>query len=167
VCITREVAGVGVPQLAAVFDTTAAGLTSIADGGIKGPKDFAKAMAAGATLVMIGSLFAGTDEAPKILDEKGNLVYRGQASAAYMRDNNTEVTPDRAPEGVSVPIQEKGPIANVIAELTGGLKSAMSYAGAKNIEEFQEKAIFNLVSSAALLEGMPHMKFRTDNAYGE
>ncbi len=160
VCITREVAGVGVPQLAAVFDTVASGLFVIADGGIKGPKDVAKAIAAGADLVMIGSLFAGTAEAPKIRDEKGNLVYRGQASASYMKDNKTQVNEFRAAEGVEVPIKEKGPVSEVLAELSGGLRSSMSYAGARTIKEFQGKAIFNHVSQAAHLEGTPHMRYR-------
>jgi IMP dehydrogenase len=161
VCITREVAGVGVPQLAAVLDTVASGLFIIADGGIKGSKDVAKAIAAGANLVMVGSLFAGTAEAPKIRDEKGNLIYRGQASASYMKDNKTKVNEFRAAEGVEVTIKEKGPVSEVLHELSGGLRSSMSYAGARTIKEFQEKAIFNYVSRAAHFEGTPHMIYRS------
>lgn len=160
VCITREVAGVGMPQLAAVFDTVSTGIDVIADGGIKGPKDVVKAMAAGAKVVMIGSLFAGTEEAPKLRDEKGNLVYRGQASKSYMKDRGTATNEFRAAEGVEVVIKEKGPVKDVLLELSGGLRSAMSYTGARNIEEFQKKAIFNVVSQAAHLEGTPHMMYR-------
>lgn len=160
VCITREVAGVGMPQLAAVFDTVETGIDVIADGGVKGPKDVVKAIAAGAKIVMIGSLFAGTDEAPKLRDEKGNLIYRGQASKSYMNDRGTVTNEFRAAEGVEVVISEKGPLTFVLEELSGGLRSAMSYTGAKTIEEFQKKAIFNVVSHAAHLEGTPHMRFR-------
>ncbi len=160
VCITREVAGVGMPQLAAVFDTVSTGITVIADGGIKGPKDVVKAMAAGATVVMIGSLFAGTSEAPKLRDEQGNLIYRGQASKSYMKDRGTATNEFRAAEGVEVVIKEKGSLSEVLQELSGGLRSAMSYTGARTIEEFQKKAIFNVVSHAAHLEGTPHMKYR-------
>lgn len=153
-CITRLVAGSGFPQLSAVFETTCADIPVIADGGIKKSGDFAKAMAAGATVVMIGGLFAGTNEAPGEI-KNGKKIARGQASLAYMKDNGVESGEFRSAEGVSIEVSMKGPVENVIDELMGGLRSAMTYAGAKDIEEFQKKSIFCIVSPAAREESKP------------
>lgn len=153
-CITRLVAGNGFPQLSAVFESTSSGIDVIADGGVKKPADFAKAIAAGANLVMIGSLFAGTDEAPgRVVN--GYKIARGQASAEYMKDNGVETGEFRTAEGVSIRVPAKGPVEKVVYELMGGLRSAMTYAGAQSIEDFQKKAIFNLVSSSTQSESIP------------
>jgi IMP dehydrogenase len=156
-CITRLVAGTGFSQLSAVFDTTSADIPVIADGGIKGPGHFAKAIAAGAKMVMIGSLFAGTDEAPgKVV--KGFKVARGQASAEYMKDNGVETGEFRTAEGVSIEVPVKGPVEKVVNDLMGGLRSAMTYAGAESIEDFQKKAEFAVVSEAGREESKPWLK---------
>lgn len=153
-CITRLVAGTGFPQLSAVFETTYSGIPVIADGGIKKPADFAKAIAAGASVVMIGSLFAGTDETP------GDVVHgfkkaRGQASTDYMKDNGIETGEFRAAEGVSITVPTKGSVINVINDLMGGLRSAMTYAGAQNLKQFQKKAIFTVISGRTSEENKP------------
>jgi len=153
-CITRLVAGTGFPQLSAIFETTSAGIPVIADGGIKKPADFAKAIAAGARIAMIGSLFGGTDETPgKVV--KGFKTVRGQASASYMKDNGVSVGEFRTAEGVVLHIPTKGPVENVVNQLMGGLRSAMSYAGADSIQDFQKKAIFCLVSKSTERENSP------------
>lgn len=156
-CITRLVAGSGFPQLSAVFETTSADIPVIADGGIKKPADFAKAIAAGANLIMVGSLFAGYDETPGEV-KNGKKIARGQASAEYMKDNGVETGEFRTAEGVSVEVSVKGPIEKLIDELMGGLRSAMTYAGANNIHEFQEKAVFSLVSPSVREESKPWLK---------
>lgn len=153
-CITRLVAGSGFSQLSAVFETTSTGMPVIADGGIKGPGHFAKAVAAGAMMVMIGSLFTGTDEAPGELI-KGYKVARGQASAEYMKDNGVETGEFRTAEGVSIKVPAKGPVKNIIYDLMGGLRSAMTYSGAVNIKDFQKKAMFAVVSESGREEGKP------------
>ncbi len=157
-CKTRIVAGSGFPQLSAVFETESVGLPVIADGGVKHPADVAKAIAAGATIVMMGSQFAGTDETPGDYTLKGMKVARGQASSEYMKDSGIETSEFRSAEGISVEVAPRGPVKNVVDELMGGLRSAMSYAGAQNIKEFQKKAQFVYVSSAAKDEGHPWIK---------
>ncbi len=153
-CITRLVAGTGFPQLSAVFETTSANIPVIADGGIKKPADFAKAIAAGASLVMIGSLFAGYDETPGAV-KNGKKFARGQASASYMKDNGVETGEFRTAEGISLEVPVKGPVEKLIDELMGGLRSAMTYAGAQSLEEFQQKAVFTAVSPTVLNESKP------------
>jgi len=153
-CTTRLVAGAGMPQLSAVFDTVATEIPVIADQSIKKPADLAKAIAAGALLGMMGSILAGTDETPGEV-VGGYKIARGQASVSYMKDNGVVTGEFRAAEGVSIKVPTKGPVKNVIDELMGGLRSSMSYAGAKNIKEFQEKAVFCKVSEATLEENIP------------
>ncbi len=153
-CITRLVAGTGFPQLSAVLETTSSKINVIADGGIKSPGDFAKAMAAGATVVMIGSLFAGCDETPgEVLH--GLKRARGQASTDYMKDAGVTSGEFRAAEGISIQVPTKGPVENVINDLMGGLRSAMSYAGASSLNEFKKKAIFTVISAATHQENNP------------
>lgn len=153
-CITRLVAGSGFPQLSAVFETTESGMPVIADGGIKKSGDFAKAMAAGATAIMCGSIFMGTDETPgKVI--KGKKLARGQASASYMKDNGVQTGEFRSAEGISLEVSVKGPVENVINELMGGLRSAMTYSGAKDIADFQKKAVFTMVSPSVANESKP------------
>lgn len=155
-CITRLVAGCGFPQLSAVFETVSSELDVIADGGIRKPADFAKAIAAGAKVIMIGSMLTGTEEAPgKVVG--GVKKARGQASEDYMKDNGSELGEFRSAEGVTKMVPYKGTAEIIINDLVGGLRSAMSYAGAKNIKEFQKKAQFTLVSNSALREGVAHI----------
>ena len=153
-CKTRLVAGTGFPQLSAIFETTLVGIPVIADGGIRKSADFAKAIAAGATIAMIGSIFAGTNETPGEV-KNGKKMARGQASAEYMKDNGVETGEFRSAEGISIEVPVKGPVEDVVDELMGGLRSAMAYAGAKNIEEFQKKSIFCLVSFSVGKESIP------------
>ncbi|HZE86654.1 MAG TPA: guanosine monophosphate reductase, partial [Methylomirabilota bacterium] len=124
-CTTRIVAGNGFPQLSAIFEVTATGLPVIADGGIKQPGDVAKAIAAGATCVIIGSLFAGTDETPGDYTGSGMKIVRGQASSEYMDDQGIVTNEFRAAEGVSIEVPAHGPVEQVIKRLMGGLRSAM------------------------------------------
>lgn len=155
-CITRLVAGAGMPQLSAIWETAESGLQIIADGGIRKPADLAKAIAAGADLVMIGSLLAGTEETPgEVIG--GRKKARGQASADYMQDNGLELGEFRAAEGIDTMVELKGSAERVINDLVAGLRSAMSYTGVKNIKEFQEKAEFVLVSKATGKENQPHI----------
>lgn len=157
-CSTRLVAGTGFPQLSAIFDTTSAQIPVIADGGIKKSADFAKAVAAGASMVMIGSLFGGTDETPGDFID-GHKTVRGQASKEYMKDNGVSTGEYRTAEGVSTKVQQKGSVINVLEELMGGLRSAISYSNSTSISEFQKKAIFVKVSRATLNENIPWLAY--------
>ena len=156
VCQTRLVAGSGFPQLSAVFETVAADISVIADGGIKHPGDVAKALAARAKVVMIGSLFGGTDESAGYKVD-GGRVLRGQASEEYMVDNGGGVNEFRAAEGIATVVPDKGPVVNIVNQITGGVRSAMSYAGAHDLQEFPRLAKFVLVSDHAGREGSPHV----------
>lgn len=156
-CITRLVAGVGFPQLSAVFETVSSGLEIIADGGIRKPADFAKAIAAGARVIMIGSMLAGTEEAPGEV-VGGVKKARGQASEDYMKDNGSKLGEFRSAEGITAMVPYKGSAEWIINDLVGGLRSAMSYIGAKNIEEFQTKAQFVVASNSAQGEGVAHIE---------
>mgnify|MGYP000896991006 CR=1 FL=1 len=150
VCLTKNVTGVTVPQLGAIQDC-AKGLDClslsnrpllIADGGIREYGDVAKAIAAGADMVMIGGLFAGTDEAPGELIN-GKKVYRGMASRDAMRVIRVgESMP--TPEGTSVLIDTKGPVKNIVQDIAGGLRSAFSYSNARNMKEFWNNAKFGI-----------------------
>ena len=157
-CKTRGVAGTGFPQLSAIFETTEIGLPVIADGGIKQPGDVAKAIAAGASMVMIGSLFAATDETPGDYTINGTKVARGQASSEYMRDRGVDTNEFRAAEGISVELPPRGPVKRIVEELMGGLRSAMAYADATTIKEFQEKAQFIPVTYSVQHENVPWIK---------
>lgn len=157
-CKTRLVAGVGFPQLSAILEIKKSGLPIIADGGIRFPADLAKAIAAGASVGMIGSLFAGCEETPgEIIG--GTKLARGQASESYMKDNGVEVGEFRAAEGIEVSVPFKGSVARIVGELTGGLRSAFSYVGAKNIADFQRKAQFVLVTHSVQAENKPHIRY--------
>lgn len=155
-CITRLVAGAGFPQLSAVFETVASGLEIIADGGIRKPADFAKAMAAGARVIMIGSMLTGTEESPGEV-VGGVKKARGQASEDYMKDNGSKLGEFRSAEGIMTMVNYKGSAEWIINDLVGGLRSAMSYVGASNIKEFQERTQFVPVSLAAQGEGVAHI----------
>ncbi len=156
VCTTRIVTGVGIPQLSAVLDTSEVeGVKVIADGGVKNTGDFVKALAAGAQYVMMGSAFAECREKPK-----GN-IYRGQASASYMKDNGSAIGRFRAPEGCEVYVEPRYTIKEVIDMYSGGLRSAMSYVGAHNLQEFYEKSAFVHISGSVQVENTPHFVYKS------
>ncbi|MBN8996112.1 MAG: IMP dehydrogenase [Rhizobiales bacterium] len=171
ICTTRIVAGVGVPQLTAVMDVARAadkaGVPVIADGGIKYSGDLAKALAAGASCAMIGSLLAGTDESPgEVYLHQGRSykAYRGMGSVGAMargsadRYFQAEVrdTLKLVPEGIEGQVPYKGPVAGVLHQLAGGLRAAMGYVGARDLADFREKARFMRISSAGLRESHTH-----------
>ena len=165
-CTTRVVAGVGVPQLTAVIEcvraASAHGVPVIADGGIRVPGDVAKALAAGADTVMVGNLLAGTDESPGDVVRRGAeryKVYRGMASAgasARRAEVDSVAKTHSVPEGVEAVVPYRGPAATIVGDLVGGLRSAMSYAGATTLEEFRRNARFVRITSAGLAESLPH-----------
>ena len=170
VCTTRLVAGVGVPQLTAIFSAGEIPIPVIADGGIKTSGDIAKAIAAGADTVMIGSMFAGTKESPgEVESSPKGLVKRVRGMASFeaiearaIRTGEAiddEYFEQRAPEGVEGVVPYKGEVAKLIAQLVAGLKSGMSYSNARTIPEFWEKAEFNRVTSTGLKENKPHATF--------
>ncbi|OQY95420.1 MAG: IMP dehydrogenase [Chloroflexi bacterium UTCFX4] len=171
ICVTRLVAGSGVPQLTAVIACVGVAkdynIPIIADGGIRHPGDTAKALAAGADTVMIGSLLAGTDESPGLsMIRKGHKykVSRGMASTAANRDRKTrdgervaqEDLDEYVAEGVEAAVPYRGKAREVLTQLVGGIQSGMSYSGAHSLKEFHEKAIFVKMTGAGLKESMPH-----------
>ena len=171
ICTTRIVAGVGVPQLTAVMEAVeaadAAGIPIVADGGLKYSGDLAKAMAAGASCAMVGSLLAGTDETPGevfIYQGRSYKGYRGMGSVGAMargsadRYFQAEVrdTLKLVPEGIEGQVPYKGPVAGVLHQLAGGLRAAMGYVGAKDLKAFREKAEFVRITSAGLRESHVH-----------
>jgi IMP dehydrogenase len=171
ICTTRVIAGVGIPQISAVMNSFRAsikyGIPLIADGGIKQTGDVAKALAAGAHSVMIGSLFAGVEESPgeSILYEGRSFKsYRGMGSIdamkegskdRYFQDVEDDIT-KLVPEGVEGRVPYKGPLENTIYQLVGGLRAAMGYCGVKNIEQLRKNAKFVKITSAGLKESHPH-----------
>jgi IMP dehydrogenase len=171
ICITRIVAGSGVPQLTAVIDCANAardaGIPIIADGGIRQPGDVAKAIAAGAQTVMIGSMLAGTDESPGMIMTRRGHRYkasRGMASREANIDRNRkegndltqEEIEEYVAEGVEAAVPYRGKAREVLTQLVGGLQSGMSYIGADNLEDFHAKAIFVRMTGAGLKESGPH-----------
>ena len=171
ICTTRVVTGIGVPQLYAVMNTAKhakkIGLRVIADGGIKLSGDLAKAMAAGADAVMLGSLLAGTEESPgELIYAEGRTYksYRGMGSLGAMKHGGKErygqsdVKDEQkfVPEGIEGRILFKGSVRNEIYQLVGGLRSSMGYQGAKDITSLHEKAQFVQITSASLTESHPH-----------
>ena len=170
ICTTRIVAGAGVPQLTAIINcyqvTSKYNIPLIADGGIKYSGDITKALAAGAHCVMIGSLFAGTDEAPgEIILYQGRSykTYRGMGSIGAMQGGSSDryrqevVSPEKlVPEGVEGRVPYRGPLAKSVHQLVGGLKSGMGYCGCKNLEELRTKARFIKITNAGLKESHVH-----------
>jgi IMP dehydrogenase len=171
ICTTRIVAGVGVPQLTAIMDAVEAAKKSntpvIADGGIKYSGDLAKAMAAGADCAMVGSLLAGTDETPGeafLYQGRSYKTYRGMGSVGAMARGSADRyfqqeikdTLKLVPEGVEGQVAYKGPVANVLHQLVGGLRAAMGYVGARNLAELHDKAQFVRISGAGLRESHVH-----------
>jgi IMP dehydrogenase len=171
ICTTRIVAGVGVPQITAINDCSKAvaslGVHIIADGGIKYSGDVAKAIAAGANSVMIGSIFAGTDEAPGeivLFQGRSYKVYRGMGSIGAMRAGSRdryfqgEITSDAklVPEGIEGRVPYRGPLSQSIYQLVGGLKSGMGYTGCRTIDELRSKARFMRATAMGLRESHVH-----------
>jgi IMP dehydrogenase len=153
-CTTRLVTGHGVPQFSAISEVSEIkkrypNVSIIADGGIKDSGDIVKALAAGADAVMIGRLFAGCKETPGEVI-KGKKVYRGMASFSAQMDYHGEV--HGTPEGEAIFVDAKGSVKDIVKELSDGIKSGLSYSGAMNIKELQEKAYFIKVSSNTLIE---------------
>lgn len=171
ICTTRVVAGVGVPQLTAVYDAAAVarefGKPIIADGGMKYSGDIVKAIAAGGNAVMFGSMFAGTDEAPGDIIEDGGKKYksyRGMGSLAAMekgsKDRYFQGSVNEAnklvPEGIEARVAYKGSVTDIIFQMVGGLRSGMGYTGSANIQGLIDNAQFVRISNAGLRESHPH-----------
>ncbi|MBQ9952095.1 MAG: IMP dehydrogenase [Clostridia bacterium] len=168
ICTTRVVAGIGVPQITAIMDCAEVanqyGKTIIADGGIKYSGDIPKAIAAGATAVMMGSLFAGTEEAPgdtEIYQGRSYKVYRGMGSLAAMAEGSKDRyfqdgQKKLVPEGVEGRVPFKGPLADTVFQLIGGLRSSMGYCGTENIQALRERGEFIRITNAGLIESHPH-----------
>ena len=168
ICTTRIIAGIGVPQVTAVMDCAEQaekmGKRIIADGGIKYSGDIVKALGAGASAVMLGSLFAGTEETPgeiEIFQGRSYKVYRGMGSLAAMaagsKDRYFQANAKKlVPEGVEGRVPYRGSLADVIFQLMGGLRSGMGYCGMPNIDTLRKKAQFVKISNAALIESHPH-----------
>ena len=171
ICTTRIIAGIGVPQLAAIYNVAQAahrrGKRVIADGGIRYSGDIVKALAAGADSVMIGSLFAGTEESPgELIIYRGRSYksYRGMGSLGAMKDGCSKdryfqegASGDKlVPEGIEGLAAHKGSLSGVVFQLTGGLRSGMGYVGAKDIPDLQKRAKFVKISAASVKENHPH-----------
>jgi IMP dehydrogenase len=168
ICTTRVVAGVGVPQLTAVFETSRAaadsGVPVIADGGIRYSGDIVKALAAGAESVMLGSLLAGTDESPgdlEVYQGRTFKSYRGMGSLGAMKDGSPDryfqdKTSKLVPEGIEGRVPHRGPLAETLYQLVGGLRSGMGYTGSRDLGELRTKATFRRVTASGVVEGHPH-----------
>jgi IMP dehydrogenase len=171
ICTTRIVAGVGVPQLTAIMDAAEScrrqGIPLIGDGGIKYSGDIIKALAAGADTVMIGSLFAGTEESPgDVVLHQGRSfkVYRAMGSLSAMRQGTRDRyfqegvdNPSKlVPEGVEARVPHRGPLSNSIYQMLGGVRSGMGLVGAPNLDELRERARFVRITAAGLRESHPH-----------
>jgi IMP dehydrogenase len=178
ICTTRMVAGVGVPQITAVFDSArvadAHNVPIIADGGVKYSGDVVKAIAAGALSVMLGSMFAGTDEAPGELilyQGRSYKVYRGMGSLGAMKRGSKDRygqggTADEklVPEGIEGRVPHRGSISSIIAQLVGGLRAGMGYTGSRTIAELRKQARFVEITSQGLRESHVHDVFITEEA---
>lgn len=172
ICITRVVTGSGVPQLTAVLDCAKVGreydIPIISDGGTRTSGDVTKALAAGASSVMIGSLFGGTDESPGstiMKNGKRFKIYRGMASLAASlgrksKENGSaslgDDINDYVAEGVEAMVPYKGSVTDIITQLAGGMRSGLSYCGASTIKQMQENAEFIKISTAGFAESQPH-----------
>ena len=176
ICTTRVVAGIGVPQITAVFDAAQVaaeyGVPIIADGGIKYSGDIAKAIAAGGNVVMLGSLLAGCEESPgdtEVYQGRQFKVYRGMGSLGamsqgskdrYFQQNNKKLVP----EGVEGRVPYKGPVADTIYQMMGGLRAGMGYCGCATVDELRTRAQFTQITAAGLKESHPHDIYITKEA---
>ena len=168
ICTTRVVAGIGVPQITAIYDAACAAakydIPVIADGGIKLSGDLVKALAAGANAVMVGSLVAGCEESPgetELYQGRQFKVYRGMGSLGamakgsrdrYFQENNKKLVP----EGVEGRVPFKGPLSETVYQLMGGLRSGMGYCGCRTIAQLQQDGQFIRITGAGLKESHPH-----------
>ncbi len=168
ICTTRVIAGIGVPQITAVFEAAKAGkeldVPVVADGGIKFSGDVTKALAAGASCVMIGSLLAGTEESPgefEIFQGRSYKVYRGMGSLGAMKEGSRDryfqdYEQKLVPEGIEGRVPFRGTVGDMVFQMVGGLRAGMGYCGTASIEELQEKSRFIRISGAGLKESHPH-----------
>lgn len=168
ICTTRVIAGIGVPQVTAIYDCATVArqynVPIIADGGIKYSGDLSKAVAAGASAIMIGSLFAGTEESPgesEIYQGRRFKVYRGMGSIGAMKEGSKdryfqENENKLVPEGIEGRVPYKGPLADTIHQLIGGLRAGMGYCGTKNLEDLKNDTQFVRITGAGLRESHPH-----------
>ncbi len=168
ICTTRIVAGIGVPQISAIYDCARVareyGVPIIADGGIKFSGDITKAIAAGASVVMIGSLFAGTEESPgemEIFQGRSFKVYRGMGSIGAMKSGSSdryfqEQNKKLVPEGIEGRVAYRGPLSEIVFQLIGGLRAGMGYCGTHTIEDLQQNSQFLRITGAGLRESHPH-----------
>ncbi len=176
ICTTRVVAGIGVPQITAVYDAACVaaeyGVPIIADGGVKYSGDIAKAIAAGGNVVMLGSLLAGCEESPgdtEVYQGRQFKVYRGMGSLGAMNKGSKdryfqESNKKLVPEGVEGRVSYKGSTCDTIYQMIGGLRAGMGYCGCSNIEELQQSARFMQITSAGLRESHPHDVYITKEA---
>ena len=176
ICTTRVVAGIGVPQITAVYDVAQVakkyGIPIIADGGIKYSGDIVKAIAAGGDVIMLGSLLAGCDESPgefEIFQGRRFKVYRGMGSIAALEKGSTDRyfqtgSKKLVPEGVEGRVPYKGPLSDTVFQLVGGIRSGMGYCGTKTIKELQENGKFVRITGAGLKESHPHDIYITKEA---
>ena len=176
ICTTRVVAGIGVPQITAVYDAACVAakynIPIIADGGIKFSGDIVKALAAGADVCMVGSLVAGCEESPgdtEVYQGRQFKVYRGMGSLSamnhgsrdrYFQQNNRKLVP----EGVEGRVPFKGPLSDTVYQMMGGLRSGMGYCGCGSIDELHSKAQFVRITNAGLRESHPHDIYITKEA---
>lgn len=168
ICTTRVIAGIGVPQITAINDAARVGeefdIPVIADGGVKYSGDLPKAIAAGASVVMLGSLLAGTEESPgefEIFQGRSYKVYRGMGSLGAMKDGSRdryfqEHEQKLVPEGIEGRVPFRGTVGDMVFQLMGGLRAGMGYCGVKNLEELRNKTNFIRISGASLKESHPH-----------
>jgi len=167
ICTTRIVAGAGVPQITAIQDCVSAadgqGVPAIADGGIKYSGDIAKAIAAGASIVMIGSLFAGTEESPGrsvFVGGRKYKSYRGMGSLSAMQEGSDRYGKNDSgkfvPEGIEGIVPYRGTVSETLLQLVGGLRSAMGYCGCRSIDELRKNSRFVRITKAGLRESHPH-----------
>jgi len=171
ICTTRVVAGVGVPQITAIYDAATVarvyGKHIIADGGIKYSGDIVKALAAGGNAVMLGSMLSGTDETPgEVIEDNGKKYksYRGMGSLSAMSNGSADryfqggvnEANKLVPEGIEARVEYKGSVENIIFQMVGGLRSGMGYVGAPTIEALTENAQFIQITNAGLIESHPH-----------
>jgi IMP dehydrogenase len=179
ICTTRVIAGVGVPQITAVDDCARAanqhGVPVISDGGVKYSGDVVKALAAGASTVMIGSMFAGTEEAPGdviLYQGRSYKSYRGMGSIGAMKKGSkdryfqadVQDADKLVPEGIEGRVPYKGPVGMVLFQLVGGLRSGMGYVGCRDIGELRSKAKFVRISASGLRESHVHDVIITQEA---
>jgi len=168
ICTTRVVAGIGVPQITAIYDAACVaaeyGVPIIADGGVKFSGDIVKALVVGAHSVMIGSLFAGTEESPGetiLYQGRTYKIYRGMGSISAMENGSKdryfqEGAKKLVPEGVEGRVAYKGTLEDTVFQMIGGIRSGMGYCGCPTIEDLKEKGQFVKISAAALRESHPH-----------